>query len=204
MNWFDRKSLAQALGTLSTQGKLAFALSCAERLLPNYVAFQRESGWGDAGALRAALDVAWACLEGSRPSLSAIALLREQVRAAEPETEDFQGPLVSPALDAAAAAGLLLQFVEEGNLDHIVEMALLCRDTVDMFVRGDEAFDPMNRDAEAKVQGSRRMRDEMQRQSDDVARLRSFAGSPVDVAVLRVEWRERGKSNIPRSDKGSG
>ncbi len=193
---FTEGSVRQALNDLSDKGRLAFALSCAERLWPNYLAFKREAGWGDPVALRRALDLAWASLDGAEPSASSIALARKQVREAEPETEDFDTILVSSALDAAASAGLVLQVLEAADPAAVVEIASLCRDTVAMFVQDREHIAAAAANLEDQIYDHRLMQAEMQRQHDDLAELASFSGTQREVAELRAKWRTPEKGSI--------
>jgi len=196
---FSETVVAQALISLSAQQQLAFALSCSERLYPNYLAFKRETGWGNPSALRKALDIAWASLDRAAPSATTIAIAREQVLAAEPETEDFDTVLVSAALDAAVSADLILRFLEEGKPERVVEIASLCRDTVDMFVQDYECLAPTDPNLEDRILYHRLMQAELQRQHDDLLELRCFSGASPELDQLRAKWRYVEMSNIEKS-----
>ena len=199
MEPFNGSAIERALAPLSREAQVAFAISCCERLYPNYLAFKRETGWGEPDVLRKALDLAWSFLEGVWPSPDSVALVRQQIQAAEPETEDFNTILVSSALDAAACANLILQFVEEGGVGKIVEIASLCRDTVDMFVQDQDGLVPTDPKLEERILNHRLMQAELQRQHDDLLDLKSFSGLPTEVAKLREKWRNPQKSNIDQS-----
>lgn len=199
MKAFDRGAVAQALESLRVEAHLAFGLSCCERLFPNYLAFMRETGWGDSGSLRAALDLAWGVLDGAAPSSDALSRAEEAVRDAEPETEDFETILVSSALDAAVCTGLLLQFLREGGTGKIAEIASLCRDTVDMFVQDMLRLDRAAPNFEDEIRADQLMQRELQRQRDDLAELKSFSNLTSEVAALRTRWRSVKSSNIEQS-----
>ncbi|KYF72838.1 hypothetical protein BE15_01155 [Sorangium cellulosum] len=149
--------------------------------------------------LRYGLDLAWGVLEGFEPSQESVNSARQQVRRAEPETEDFDTILVSSALDASASVGLLLKFIEDGGVGSIVEIASLCRDTVDMFVQDQDGLVPNDPKLEERILNHRLMQRELQRQQDDLLVLRSFSGLPTEVARLRENWRNPQKSNIDQS-----
>lgn len=195
----DRSALDRGLASLSREALIAFGLGCCERLYPNYVAFKRETGWGEPDVLRKGLDLAWRVLEGFESSHDSVSSARQEVRRAEPETEDFDTILVSPALDAAAAVGLILKFIAEGGVGTIVEIASLCTDTVDMFVQDQDGLAPNDPKLEERILNHRLMQRELQRQHDDLLALRSFSGLPTEVARLRESWRNPQKSNIDQS-----
>lgn len=56
--------IREQLVALDNGKRLTFGGLCCERLLPNYLAFQAEAGWGDFAALRKALDCVWAHVYG--------------------------------------------------------------------------------------------------------------------------------------------
>lgn len=100
--------LRRRLAALPSTRRAAFVALCAERLYPHYLAFEREEDWGDPAALRTALDRTWAHVDGDPLTEAEAAPLIAACEAAAPDTEDFGGLLVSPALDAASAAALAL------------------------------------------------------------------------------------------------
>ena len=193
---FSEETIAQALNKLPARGQLAFALSCAERLFPNYRAFVREQGGGDADALRCALDMGWDILENQNIERTTLYDLDERVRAAEPETEDFNSILVSSALDAAAAAGLMLGFIDKGDRSTVVEIAALSRESVDMFVRAHLVAQCSGSELERRVAEHPLMQAELRRQHDDLCELVSFSGALDEVHALKAKWRDPEQSNI--------
>lgn len=196
MTRIDPLAMDARLLALPRHARLAFGLGCSERLYPNYLAFQRECGWGEPSVLRHALDFAWSVLEGAGPSTTRIKSLMQGVREAEPETEDFDTILVSSALDAAAGAGLIREFIDGDDVNKISELASLCRDTVDMFVQHLESLEPHDPELEDKILRHRLMQRELKRQEDDLRVVESFSGSKSEVAKLRELWRAPGTSNI--------
>lgn len=192
---FDARALERALKKLPIEGQLAFLLSCAERLLPNYLSFQRRHSWGNATVLRAALDLGWHRLQGRTVTTDEINLSLERCEAATPDTEDFDSELVSSALDAANAAALVLEFLLESNVGKVVQCAELARDTVDMYVQELEDLDPNDAMLETTILNHPLMQQELQRQRTDLETLRNTEWQQVP-ANLAHSWRNPSMSNI--------
>ena len=189
-NQFDPEALRTVLLGFTPQQRLVFALACTERLVPNYAAFANEEGWGDVATLRAALDVAWDAALGSPPPVDVLHDLQARVTAAEPETTEHATILVSAALDAAAATGLVLCMVAHDDAEITVEVATLGRDTVDMYVQVLAGLAPSDPDLEEKIRGHELMKRELRRQSDDVAALRAAGHDASEVRRLAEKLRE--------------
>jgi len=190
-NQFDPEALRTVLLGFTPQQRLVFALSCTERLIPNYAAFASEQGWGDVATLRAALDLAWDAALGSPPPVDALRDLQTRVRAAEPETTEHTSILVSAALDAAAATGLVLRMVvADDDAALAVEVAALGRDTVDMYVQVVAGLAPSDPDLEEKIRGHELMKRELRQQSEDVAALRAAGLGAAEVRRLTQKLRE--------------
>jgi uncharacterized protein YjaG (DUF416 family) len=196
---FDSDALVAELRKLSSQAVLAFALSCAERLLPNYRAFHREHGWGEPGVLREALDVGWLALRGQPSEPARLDALKARCEAAAPDTEDFHSRYVSPGLDAASAAYLVMDLLRRGDAAAAADIASLCRDTVDMYVQELEGMEVDDPELEEKILKHPLMQRELVRQRTDLERLRSERLSGDAVARLESDWRAPARSNIELS-----
>lgn len=170
---FDPVALKNLLTKLAPQQRLAFSLSCGERLYPNYVAFAAEQGWGEPSALRSALDLVWDVILDQPHSQADVRELKKRVEEAEPDTEDFGTILGSSALDAAATAGLVLVLLEADDPDVAVEIASLARDSVDMYIQVIEHLDPSDTELERKILRHPLMQAELRRQREDVRQLSS-------------------------------
>jgi uncharacterized protein YjaG (DUF416 family) len=132
---YDPEAVKNRLSQLPVWKQVAFALLCCERMFPNYLLFVRDSGWGNADALRAALDVAWSSLEHDRSPSNC----RELIRACEeaiPDTEDFASDYTSAALDAAASAASLIEILERFDIQKVLEISQQAFDTVYMYADG--------------------------------------------------------------------
>lgn len=65
---FNATELKMRLVRIDSKRMLAFGLLCAERMLPNYIAFQRENGWGDVLKLQNALAVVLSVVRKAAPA----------------------------------------------------------------------------------------------------------------------------------------
>ncbi len=193
---FDERALSRQLARLDRAGRLAFALSIAERLYPNYLAFRREHSWGDPQALRKALDQGWEALRGRVVDDQVVEELKDEVVAAEPDTEDFDSLYVSPALDAAATAGLVLDLLADDDASHAVTIASLAGDTVDMYVQEIEQLEPGDPDLEAKILAHPLMQKELASQQQALAAAANLAAGSDGVAGFERDYRNRPVSNL--------
>jgi uncharacterized protein YjaG (DUF416 family) len=191
---FDKSAVVAALSALPRDARLAFSLSCAERLYPNYLAFSRQCHWGNAAHVRAALDAAWDALAGTPPAAKLRAKLIRDVQAAQPNTEDFDTVLVSSALDAASTAELAWEQWGDGGVEHAAAIASLCVDTVDMYVQELEQLDSADPELETKIRQHPLMQRELARQAADLDRLRAF--EPDLISELRRDWHAPERSNL--------
>jgi uncharacterized protein YjaG (DUF416 family) len=109
MRSFEREKILERLAVLSSRNRAAYALACAERLMPLYWWFQEVESWGDRSALEKGVEIGWRWVKGEQIRGARIA---EAARACEdvtPDTEDFASPLASRALDAASAVAQALE-----------------------------------------------------------------------------------------------
>lgn len=191
---FDPDALKRSVATLPAGAALALGLSAAERLLPNYVAFQNQERWGDVSVLRRCLDCGWRALAGEHVPEGEADTLRRRIQAEAPDTEDFETILVSSALDAACAAELVLDLLKPAETEGAFAILSLCRDTVDMYVQEQLALDPADPQLEEKIRLHPLMQRELRRQADDLARLAAYGQAMID--ELRRDWRAPARSNL--------
>lgn len=189
---FDETQLASRLERLNHRQQVAFALSCAERMHPNYGVFQREHQWGDATVLREGIDIGWRWLEGEPVTADTLSKIGAACEQQAPDTEDFQSRTVSPALDAAMAVAAVMALIESQDVEKAVEIASLSRDTVDMFVQELEKMPANAPDLEDQIRQHPLMQAELERQSNDLASIES--GN--DIRQLSVGWKSQAVSNI--------
>jgi hypothetical protein len=138
---FDPEDLGRKLAALPPYHRVAFAAACCERLLPNYAVFSRSDSWGDTGILRTALDEAWRAVERQEVDEPKLRSLLSECERIIPDTEDFDTPLVSAALDAGSAVLETLRLCLDGDQQRAVDVASFARDTVDMFIQERDDMD---------------------------------------------------------------
>jgi uncharacterized protein YjaG (DUF416 family) len=190
-------SLEREIESLSPQGRLAFLLSCAERLFPNYLAFSNAESWGDPAALRDALELGWSTLQGEQISPAIIENVMARAEAVTPDTEAFDSPLVSAALDAAVCATLVAELLLHDDPKKVKDAASLARDTVDLHVQELERFEGGDPLLERKILAHPLMKQELARQREDVQLLQEMNWTNKAAVVgLRRYWREPAVSNI--------
>ena len=189
---FDETQIASRLGQLDHRSRVAFALSCVERMLPNYRAFQREHHWGDVETILRGIECGWAWVQGTKNADINLVDIAVTCEEQAPDTEDFQSRYVSPALDAATATAALMELIRTADVAKAVEVASLSRDTVDMFVQEIESMPANSPDIEERIRLHPLMQAELERQNRDLDLLE--AGANID--DLAAKWRSPAVSNI--------
>ena len=163
---FDDNSLRKRLARLSPSARLAFAAACGERLLPNYRAFVKSASWGDPALLREALDYVWSSINAGTVDRNRVQELLSGCERAVPDSESFSSDWTSAAIDAGTAVIEALEALLDGSMEHIVNTAIFCRDTVDMFIQIRDRLD-FNSDPnfESKISENPLMQQELARQA---------------------------------------
>lgn len=192
----DPTDLRNRLHALSDLKRLAFLLACAERMYPNYLAFHRHHGWGEPQSIRRSLDLIWLRLEGADVSDGASELLTE-VEKVTPDTEDFDSLYVSPALDAAVVASILLESVGAISVEKILEGLTLATDTIDMYVQELDQIPPSAEDLESRIDSHPLMQKELRRRLENLETLEHLdLSDPSQQAKLKLGWRNPETSSI--------
>lgn len=126
----NEKQLAQEVGALPLQHRVAFAASCCERLLPNYRAFTAIEHWGNPQLLRQALDEVWNFLQGEAIPEERIQILTQEIYAVIPDSEDFSSLFADLAIDAGAAIVYTLQMCVDGDIQRVLWVSRASTNTV--------------------------------------------------------------------------
>ena len=198
------ETIAEELRSLSHDEMLAYGLSCAERLFPNYLKFSRENNWGDSDALREALDSGWARLAQQESPTIDLELLQQRCAEAAPDTEAFE-KFASPGLDSAAAAYHLVKFLRNRDPEEISTIAHLCFETVEMYlrnslfeaedIRSPEDLERFSRDLDGRVSSHPLMIRESARLKGDL----DIVAQNLNLTSLRERWSEVPRSNLDMS-----
>lgn len=165
---FNSKKLEDRLLKLSNEQQLLFGMLCCERLLPNYIAFQRDTGTGDSGALRKSLDLIWLVLEQGQPAREDTEAAISACESAAPNSDDFSSLYVTSAQDACFAVCCLLDFLLETDVKKIVQAATYATDSVDLYVQEIEGHDPQDASLEQKILSHSLMQKELANQESDL------------------------------------
>jgi uncharacterized protein len=131
-----REEIKAQLAFFHDRGKILFAVLTCERLYPNYVAFQKITGWGNQDTLQEGIAlIRQYLIKEDLFELEEIQSIIEQIDKITPNTEHFPGVTTSFALDACTSVFSTLNFIIDKNSEHILDVATYARDTVDMYIQ---------------------------------------------------------------------
>lgn len=165
---YNKESIQKQLGNLSNDAQLCFGILCCERLLPNYLAFMHETGWGDIAILRRTLDELWNHLINEDMSnLEVKALIQECERNA-PDSDNFDSLLTAAAQDAVFATCSLLDYILTGDTERVAQASSYSIDSIDLYVQEIESIPANSSDIEDLIRGHVLMQEEIHRQQDDL------------------------------------
>jgi uncharacterized protein YjaG (DUF416 family) len=168
---FNAEKLEGRLLKLSNEHQLLFGVLCCERLLPNYMAFQREVGSVGFDELRSALDLVWQILEQERPAKEDLEAAISACESVAPNSDDFSSLYVTAAQDACFAVCCLLDFLLEADVKKIVQAATYATDSVDLYVQEIERYDPRDALLEQKILSHGLMQKELENQEIDLQKI---------------------------------
>jgi uncharacterized protein YjaG (DUF416 family) len=130
----EESNMIVQLQSLPLKSRVAFAASCCERLVPNYLAFSRMESWGDYEFLRKSLDEVWAWLDGVSFTEQHFRELAETCTNLAPDTEEFSTLFVSAAGDAVAAVVYTLECCLDGDEKKAAIVRGLTTETIYMYL----------------------------------------------------------------------
>ncbi len=167
----DIENLRRDLGLVSKEKQLVFALTLCERLMPSLRRFATETAFRGTNVERC-LDLAWGHLRGESGLSDAHELAEECLRVA-PDTEEFDHPLTSAALNAVLSVAAVMEFVADFDVDHVLEVANLAIDNAALNAQALDATPPRSL-AFAEVIEHPLVRQERVRQAEDVKFVNSL------------------------------
>jgi uncharacterized protein len=160
-----RVEISRLLKPLSFQNRLIFGALTCEKLYPNYEYFSQNTSWGNGQILQNAISVIYqSVFRNDLFSEVEIQNLIDEVEGITPDTEDFEGILVSFALDACTSVLSTLNFIIDSETENIVDVATFARDTVDMYIQERDDLDANDKMIEIKIEQDIFMQKEKQRQ----------------------------------------
>jgi len=170
MEHFDPRKIRNVLRLLSPWKRVAFMASCCERMLPNYLTFSSETGYGDVTRLNRGLAEVWRWVETNQAPTNVDALV-QACEQQNPDTAEFSSIYTSAALDAANSIAATLEALGEATEDRAIEVASFARDTVDLFVQQWNDLDPNDSEIERRIVESPLMQSELKMQRHCLDRL---------------------------------
>lgn len=196
---YSKEEIQQRLEALPDKMRVAFGLSCCERMFPNYRACKTKINWGDERPLRMAMDTLWKWLDGENLSQSHIRKLMNECEAVTPNSEDFLEVLTTVAQDACFAICCVLEYFLLQKVERIAQASSYANDTLNFWVQelqdpnpGSFALVPNNPERQERIRLHPLMQRELARQDAD---LKLLASHP-DMGLLKAQWRAPAKSNI--------
>lgn len=174
MTGLEEHALRQEIEHLTKRHKLAFALLLCERMIPALDKFAREVEF-DSSLYHSGLESIWKFLKDDTSSSNYHQIAEECFNGA-PDTEDFNHPLTTAALNAALSIAATIRFLADDDVDHIVEATCLARDTAAMHVQAIEAMPPRSLDLD-DVMKHPFVQHELRQQAEDLEFVEAL---PVD------------------------
>lgn len=194
---FDGSALMERLKKLDSKRQLAFGALCCERLLPNYLAFQQDTGWGDIAPVREALDCVWSFLDDQELDTDEIRNAIAFCESSVPNSEEFSSLYVTSAQDACFAVCNILDYLIESNVAKIVQAATYATDTVDLCVQEIESLEPVDPQLEQKILMHHFMQRELRQQEEDLKAIElTPALSREFLTERKSSWDNNGRSNL--------
>jgi uncharacterized protein YjaG (DUF416 family) len=195
MERFDERDLIARLRALPPTARVAFAASCAERVLPGYDVYVRASTRGAHGVLRHALDRVHRHLNGDEMDAAEVRSRIDEVMQVIPVEGD--GKWVQEqayAEDAAAAVAYVLRAVESGDPQEAAWAARRAYEALDQYAINMGGIDVNQPGAEAAVLARAEVQAELSAQRADIEELeRATESRPVTAAESLVRLQERAR-----------
>lgn len=197
METFSETKILLATEDMPDWKKLAFMAYCCERMLPNYLSFQIDTGYGDAAPMRSALDTVWRWI-GNEQAVSDLDALASACEQQSPDTAEFSSIYTSAALDAATATAATVEALADATAKSVIDVASLARDTIDLFVQETEGLDPNDTGLERKIIEHPLMQSELRTQKESLELLRNLYEERGKAGVdLRASWSRLEQGSLP-------
>ncbi len=169
---YNEAEVLRRLGHLCPERQAAFAASCCERMIGNYVAFSAQVNWGDVEALRNGLNLVWDYAMGKPVAKSDFAKSLRECEASIPDSDDFSIWLCGPGQEAAIAiCRALLGCRDRDNVREFVSCSYLSISTVDCHVQEIENMSTLAADRESRIRDHPLMQKEIGIQNCDLAAM---------------------------------
>jgi len=129
-------SLRNDLEQLSEKGSLVFAAMVCERLLPNFMYFEKEIGSNQGTALRTAVDFIWNAIAASQaPNQNVVESLIHECEQLMPDSEKTTSIWTSSAIDAVDLVCSTLEGLSQASENLAMAALNHAIDSVDMYIQ---------------------------------------------------------------------
>lgn len=153
-----REEIMVELKQLTREKKVLFGIITSLQLFSNYKSFEEKENWGNSRVLELVIENTYQRLFSlSFFNKEDIHQQIERVESITPDTEDFSSILVSFALDACTSVISTLLFILDNNDEHIADVAIYARDTVDMYIQEKDDLSLIDKDLEEYIENSQFM-----------------------------------------------
>lgn len=193
MTTLDDSWLRQEIEHLVKVKRFAFALLLCERMVPALEEFARDTGF-DSSFYRDGLNGAWQYLEkeGGSSNYSEIA---EQCLNHAPDTEEFNHPLTSAALNAALSIAAAISLLADDDVNHVVEAAGLARDTAALYAQTIETTPPRSLGFE-EIMKHPLVQCELRQQAEDLKFLQALPADDSQRLISLLKERAAGTPGL--------
>lgn len=167
-----RTDISNLLRLLSFEKRVAFGALICEKLYPNYNHFSDVTSFGNPDILQNAISIIFQSIyRNDLFSDEDLQNVIDEIESITPNTEDFDTILVSFALDACTSILSTLYFIQNGEVENIIDTATYARDTVDMYIQERDNLMINDNLLEEKIENDILMRREKKRQKDVIWNL---------------------------------
>lgn len=185
---FDEEKLVAVLEDLPVPHRIAFAASCAERLMPSYCNFSNKTGRGNPQKMKEILSRLWDDLSGNSMTDVEVQSNIEACMDLIPQEDD--GPWVieqAAAEDAVSAVAYALRCRQNGKARESAWSARRSYETLDHYVVHTENIDMNDVGAELRVLAHGLVQAELMRQQRDLDYLICMKGADPRDLVKKLQ-----------------
>ncbi len=192
---FNQQKLLADLQRLPPRLRVAFAAACAERQLPAYLSFLRESHAEEQNALVRALDDVW--VNSSNDEEMALQQQLKECMELIPQEDAVSGCTgkASHAQEAGISIVYALRTRISGKAEEAAWSAQTAYEILDNFVINQDEIDPNQPGSESRVLSHPLVQAELLRQQRDLDELRNMGDANHQHVVMRI--RDRAKADKP-------
>jgi uncharacterized protein YjaG (DUF416 family) len=193
--------VSSALAGIPDWMQIAFMTFCCERMFPNFLNFNSESGHGNPQFIRHVLDLTWEWIETNKFN-GDLEQIRQMCEKQAPNTCDFSSRYTSSALDTTTVMSIILDAIERFDSKLPIEVAQLARDSIDLYIQEEIASRADGLEFETMIIDHPLMQIELKCQKDSATLLRTLDDDRVRIArILRAKWSNVKFGSLPNKIK---